>query len=401
MVDDIQIPKEVFDNQFTPIKADAGGETGEGKTTEQIAAEEEAKRVAAANATGEGTGDPPPPDPSLLSAADPKLVTSLEGLLTKEDGTLTEDEEKVLEDNLELVRSIANKEVPFVQQLMSEENLVQEGDFEDTYDGRVSYLKARDAVRDKVNIDNYFAQNPGLQQFKEHVIDNKLPVSTFLAQVNRPAVLDTEIRDVTETMGDDEKANLESINEQIVRANLKATGVDIATQTAIIEGAKTAGTLRNLALSSQANMKNIYETEIKRVNDQTIAQQNAAKGARDAEDLEVTNLIKSGKLTDSFTIPKTDEVTFGQYMVTPINDRGQTMADLKYSKLTLGERAVLDYIVFKEMKLPSVAKTNVMSRFKVGNKQNQKRQTKVKVSGGGPSLSTLDFVAMAKERNII
>lgn len=410
-MDHLQIPPEVIEKQFTPVdqnaqaaadkaaadKAAAEAAQGGGKTEEQLAEEKKAQELAASG--GQGGGDDDPPDMSLLTAADTTLVTDLETLLQKEDGTLTEEEEKRIEDNLPLVKAIANKEVPFVQKLMVEENLLESGEFEDTYEGRTAYLKERDKVRDKVSLENFFAENAVLKQFKEHVVDNKLPVATFMAQVNRPQVLDVKLVAPTEGMNESEIAAIDNINEKVVRANLQTTGVDATTTEAIISGAKTAGTLANMAKASQANMQGIYDKRVAEVNDKAIAERAAYKKQQEDEEKELVSLIRSNRLTDQFTIPKTDEVSFLQYATTHINDRGQTMADIKYEKLTLGQRAALDYIVFKDMKLPSVARTNVLARFKSGNTQNQKRQSQQVKPASNRHFSLQDFAKMAQEQS--
>jgi hypothetical protein len=116
---------------------------------------------------------------------------------------------------------------------------------------------------------------------------------------------------------------------------------------------------------------------------------------------EVTSLIKSGKLTTEFAIPKVDEVSFLQYETIKVNDKGQTMADIKYDKLSLGERAALDYIVFKNMKIPTISKSNVMDRFRTAKKSNEQRKVIIKPTATNPSFAGLNFRELAKGKNII
>jgi hypothetical protein len=205
------------------------------QTPEEI----EAARVAAAEVTAAAEAArlealETPPDPTLLTTADPKLVGGLEKILLKSEDELTKEDEEKLEANLELVKAIANKEVPFVQKWMEEEKYLEGATYEDTYEGRVSYVTDRDKVRDKTVLEQYFANNETLKAFKEHVIDNKLPIGSFMARINRPAILDSKVEDVTEVMTDEQRDTITSRNEAIVRTNLNATGVDEITATAKI-----------------------------------------------------------------------------------------------------------------------------------------------------------------------
>jgi len=357
---------------------------------------------------GAGTADDKPVDFSLLEGADEALVTDLERILaTENEADVSEADQKILDANLELVRAIANQEGTPFEQLRQNERYVESGEFEETAEGYQNYQTARDAVRDKEVITNFLDGAPKeVKDLYEHVVTNKHPINTFMAQVNRPPVLDVVIGTVKTDTPEVDKNNILAVQEEVVRINLTSTGMDKTTIDGVITAAKAGGTLEGMAKSSQESMKTRYSQEIETENTRVKGLQDAeiAKAAKEMADAEA--LIKTGKLTPNISIPKVDEANFIAYLKKPINDKGQTMADIKYNELSLEERTAIDYIVYKGLKLPNTTKSSVLDKYRIGKKNNDSRKPTKTSSGGATSsnkmsLGKLNLRKMAEDANAL
>lgn len=390
-----------------PIKKEE--EEEEKKTPEEIEAEKviadkaEEERIAAGGAPVKSPEEEVI-DLSLLEDADTTLVNGLEDILKKDEADLTPEETKQLEDNEDLVRAIVNKDITIIDQLSGTENFVQEGTFEDSLEGIQSYLVERDKTRDKNVVTDFLESYPEVNALYEHTIVGKKPLITFLAQQNKPAILDSKIEAITESMTDDQKANITTVHEAIVTANLKASGIDDVTIAATIEGAKTKGTLKPLADSSLVSMNKNFNDQLAAVDKVATEKADSAKLAVDAEIEKVKTMIRGGKLIDTVGVSKTDEGNFIKYMSIPINEKGETLADKKYNELTLAQRTAIDYFVYTNFKLPIRMKGSVADKFRVANKANSQRKVvsvKSSTSERAGMMKGFDREAIAKNLGYI
>jgi hypothetical protein len=385
-----------------------------GKTPEQIEEEKRADETASAAIDDKGSGSDDKggsqddkggqeeivADLSLLEDANPELVTNLEAVLDKAEDQLSEEESKLIEDNKDLVVAIVNKDVTLIDQLRENENYVQEGKFEDSVDGFQSYLSARDELRDKQTVESFLEERPELKSYYEHVVVNKNPPATYFARQNKPAILDTKIEKVTESMSDDQKKAVTSVQESVVRANLKSNGMDDSIIAGVVETAKANGTLESMATNSLDSMNKTYNSQIEAAEKTFREQEQARIDAEKAEIDKAVGIVKGGRILDNLNVPKADENNFVKFISTPINAKGETMADKKYSELSLAQRTAIDYIIYKDFKLPFGRISTVADRFKGAKKANDARRQTSRSKGDSSregNVSAISRENIAKE----
>jgi len=164
---------------------------------------------------------------------------------------------------------------------------------------------------------------------------------------------------------------------------------------------KARGAKENLGKTHKANV----DAKVK-------AEEDALK-QQEEENRQVIAQLDKIITTNSFNgsqIPVADVKAFKDAMFRPVNQNGDTLMDVKRSKLNLEQRALIDYIIFKDFKVTGLAnkpKDVKKFEFKKNNEENDKRKGG-RMSGGssgsgkddnskGGSLDIKSFLASRQQ----
>jgi len=222
---------------------------------------------------------------------------------------------------------------------------------------------------------NYFATVPGMKAFYDHVVVEQRSIETFMARNEKPAFLNIPVKEITSDMGEENKVKAENNLKALIKLDLQNKGVgedDIEDFIALAESGN------KLYEKGKAAKDSLTKSHTAAVEAKLKAEeQQKAADAKQIEE-ETTALIAMIDKNDfnGISIPATDLKAFKEAM-TRKDGRGNTLLDYKRAKLTLAQFALLDYLVFKDVKIPGLSKavttTNRKFSFKKAAEENDAR----------------------------
>jgi len=324
-------------------------------------------------------------------------------LAEKGEENLTDEEKKFLEDNAEAVEAYVSKDNS-VLQLMQAEGFLEEGTFDNSMEGLQAYLAKRDEVAFEKKLQNYFEDQPMLKQVKEH-LDKKLPIQSLFMRQQKPAILANELPKITDEMDDKAKANVTKVYEQLIRQAYKSKGVDDVAIEAIVKTAQDGGKMADTAEAAKQMLSADFDAQIEAYEKEEQAAVDAQLEALQQERNQAIEIVTKNDFGGGLKIPTADIEGFKNYVGKVVKSDGvTTMSDEKYSKLTLAQKLWLDYIVYKDFKLPNIVTNTSKLLFGKANKDNSKRTPPGGGSGGSASRSgsipLLDFEGIANSKKL-
>lgn len=333
--------------------------------TKAKADEEEKKKNEASKENNEGNEGEEGDDNEL---SEDEINSKLEELNSKKPEELTEEDKKFL-DKYESPEEI----VVVKKELEGTFGVKLEGDYSNGVDGLKSIVK--DAVPQlvKQTFIESLQQIPYMKEFYEHVTQGK-SIDTFLLQNTQPDVSKIDIKEVTATMSDTEK--LEALNTQrtLLHQELMEKGMSKKDADDFVKFQEDTGKLFERAKEAKNNLVALD----KQKREELIKQENEALAQREKDVQEIRkqaeSIIDSNNF-DGLQIPVEDIKKFKEAVFKPIDDKGNTLLAYKYSKLSLGKRLIIDYLVANDLKTKGLTQKKVEEQFSFNkaNEENSKR----------------------------
>lgn len=302
-----------------------------------------------------------------------KINSKLEELAAKEETDLTDEDKAFIEEHSQQEADIVTS---FKQELESAYGIELGDKYDNSSDGIKTVLS--DAVPKLVNagILEALATVPYMKEFYEHIQSGR-SINTFLTKNEKPAFESIEIKNPNEISEEQKPVVLKNLKE-LITLDLKSKGNTEDDINNLLNLYEAGGTLFDKAKLAKEGLTKTHKANVEaqtKAEEQRIEQQQQ-------EQVREYNTIKDIIQKNDFngvSIPAVDLKGFTDAMLKPLNQQGITLMDGKREKLTLAQRALIDYIVYKDFKnLGLTAKTTKGVDFSKLKQENNKR--------GGPKL---------------
>lgn len=356
----------------TTTKTPAPGELSEEeklKLAEQEIAAKKAAEEAAKKAAGGGGGNPNEQEEEDEPTPE-EIQSKLDELAEKEESTLT-DEEK------EFIQKYTSDDADEITTVKNELESTYGVQLAEKYENGVDGLKAlaQDLVptlAQKLFV-NSLASIPHMKEFYEHVTAG-YSIDTFLDKNIKPKFETIEVKEVDELADEATKTKATENYKEILRMNLSQKGLSSDDIEAMIDLHLAKGSLYEKAKAAKEelvkNHKASIDAKIKaeedRIANELKAQEEVFKAAQ--------KIIDSNNF-GGLSIPVTDLKSFKEAALVADRD-GYTLIDRKREKLTLEQRLLIDYLVYKDFKgigLTAKPSEKTVFSFKKANKENNSR----------------------------
>ncbi len=298
-----------------------------------------------------------------------EIQATLDELAELEEAKLTDEQKEFIK---KYTASEAS-EIDNVKSLLEETYGVK---LEAKYDNGIDGLKqlTNDVV--PVVAENMFKEAMGnvpyLKEFYEHVISGR-SINTFLAKNETPSFEKVVIKPYADLDGA-EKTNAIKDLKDLVKMDLTMKGNAEEDVNSLLDLYEANGSLYDKGKQAKENLSKTHKANVQARVDQEEArikqiEQDALKEIKD-----LTSIIDKNSIV-GLAIPDGDIKSFKEALFKPIDNKGNTRLDLMREKLTLEQRGFIDYIIFKEFKLPTFKKSEQSKSFNFTKKSqdNNKR----------------------------
>lgn len=338
------------------------------------AAQKEADEKAAAATTAATTppkGTPEGQEPE--EEGEEVIQANLDKLAEKDEATLTPEEKAYIQKYTgEQLDEIGTVKQNFEQKF----GVKLEGQYSNDEVGLVKLAEDVTKVKAQHLLVNYFEKIPYMKEFFNHVAVEKRGIETFLEKNTPPTHKTIPLKQTADS--NDEILNNKIINDQktLVRLDLLSKGMKEEDANDFINLFEDKGNLYDKAKEAfnsldskhQANLDARLKAEEARIQaeDQAVEQEYKAMEA-----------ILDSNNFDGVALPAADVKAFKAAMLNPIDDEGRTLIDYKRHKLNLAQRALIDYFIFKDLKIQGLGAaaqaSNKKFSFKKAALENDKR----------------------------
>lgn len=374
----------------------AGGElTPEQKlaAAEKVIADKAAAEKAAAEAANGNKGDEGKDGPTAE-----EIEAKLAELAAKDQATLTDEEKEFVDKNKpsELDAVSAAK-----VDLETTYGVKLDGKYENNPEG-VKQL-ANDLapmVAEKLLL-NTLQQVPGAAELFQHLREGK-SVDTYLTKSATPAFEGIEIKDAEGVEDQAIKDKLISNQKAILEMGYKAKGIKDKDIKGLIDLKEAAGELFEAAKETKKELSDAHKASVQV---QLKAEEDRIKADEEANAKIITDIrgILSKNDFAGVAIPA-DKIKGFEAAVLNTDKDGYTALDYSRAKLTLGQRLLIDYIVYSDFKnLGFSPKTSPKPfDFKQAKDENAQRDGS-KLRGAGDNklpefnIASFDFSAINKK----
>jgi len=232
-------------------------------------------------------------------------------------------------------------------------------------------------------------------------------IETFLAKNEKPAFESIDIKPIAD-LDDTQKATMISNLKSLISMDLKSKGVDDDTITNLTALYEANGTLFDKAKASKEGLIKTHKANVEAKIKAEEAQIEQDRVTAQKEINAVREMITKNDINGT-SIPAGDIKAFSDAMFKPVNAQGDTLMDVKRNKLTLAQRALIDYIVFKDFKVTGLAtktptKSFDFSKIKSENDKRKGGRTNGASSTGddnrGKGIQSIDIKNFLQKQTI-
>lgn len=369
--------------KFTP----QGSPSPDAKTPEQLAAEEAAKKAQQQNNTGGGDNPPTKTDDELfaelqtaISTKYPDTKFDADGNLVKEDGTVVLTADKV---ETEFAEFIPTPQASPVQQLAEQLGI----ELKDAQGNPIDYGNTPEAVGKFVQdlipmvqqqaLEQLYAQIPNAREVLQHLASGQ-SLEAFKPKVDYSKL---------EIAKDNKEQHLQVVTERFMlqpnttkeEAEAYAKAV-IANGDSYAEAEKAKAALATYQSQKEAaNLRLKQEAEDKQRRELT-AYYNQLKT------LVESPVIKTP--SGQFSVKPEERQNFYNYITKPVNQRGETQADIDLSKASTEVQLLIQYAMFNKFDLAKITTERAATKQAEG----LKKFIADRITGGeAPGKTTVDL----------
>lgn len=367
---------------------------------EALIAKQEADRLAAQQnggaGKGEGEGEGDEGDEGEGDEPTPEEIQSkLDELASKEEATLSDDEkafiEKYTQEQLDEITSAK-------KQIEETYGLQLESQYDNSPEGLINLVKDAAPALAQSMFAEALEQIPYMKDFYNHIVKEGKGIETFLTKNAKPSFETIEFKALDGIEDEAIKTKMVGNYKQLIQLDLKGKGISEDDITTFVELYEAKGNLYDKAKEAKESLKARHQAS---VDAQLKAEEDRIK-AEEAQTLETIKQVEKIIETNNYNgvqIPAADIKSFKEAMIKPVDEQGRTLMDYKRAKLTLEQRALIDYIVFKDLKNIALAKKDVSKAFsfsKAKNENNKRTPKLVNASNGQTPNITLKNVDFSK-----
>lgn len=337
--------------------------------------------------------------------SDEQIQGKLDDLAKKEETQLTEEDKKFIQQYTEEQLDEVNTAR---KHLESKYNVKIEGTFENSPEGLLALTEAATQVRAAQKVVTMLDTVPYMKEFYQHVVVEKRSIDTFLDKNRQPDFKTIKLEQVAD-------ANDEVKNNQIITNQKRLLTLDLVSKGMaqddidnLINIHEDKGTLFDKAKEAQNNLDKRYKENL----DVKLKSEESRIKSEEATQEAIYN--KAVAMLDSnnfegLSLPSEDIKGFKEATTKVIDDDGNTLLDLKRSKLTLGQRMIIDYIVYKDLKNIGLTEAKTLNKkfsFKKAADINNERGGG-RIKGGGDNfqqtqnLGNINFTKIKVEHQTI
>jgi len=307
---------------------------------------------------------------------DTEIQAKLDELAKKDEKDLSDDDKKIIEKFAS--KETDKDEITIVKDELEATYGIK---LQEKYENNIQGFKAvaNDIAPElaKQMFYNALSTVPHMKEFYEHMTGNK-SIETFLVGNTKPVFEGIELKDTAGIEDEKVRERLVLNQKSLIEMDFKSKGLTDEDIRAFIDLTEAKGELYSRAKLSKESLTKIHKDNVEQAqkaeNDRIVKEQE--ENNKLVKDLE---LIIEKNDFDGASIPTTDLKLFKEAMFKPVDKEGRTLLDYKRAKLTLSQRALIDYIVFKDLKIVGLAakQQSKSFTFKKANEDNDKRK------GGG------------------
>lgn len=360
---------------------------------EKIAAEEKARKEKAAGEDGSEEEE----EEDELSEED---QVKLKEIQAKEEDQLTDEEKEFLEKHAPTPTLIDSIKDDF-------EDLVGEpieGEFENNNEGAKNLVSIA-ATKIATNlVKEHFTKNPEFAKVYNHIITEGRSLDTLLKKEVKPDFLSIELKDISDTNNEEENNKIIENQKKVISNYLEKKGNSPDDIKIILEAHETNNKLFDKAKEAKQALVTDYEASVKIALEQE-EQEKIAAAEKVKEQWDTVNKIISTNTFDrGLKIPVTDIKAFKEALFNR-DVRGISLMDQKRAKLSLADRVLLDYFIWKDFKVKGLdsKKSNTSLDFSKAVEKNKKRKSADIISDGNKdkefNIKNVDFGKLMKSAN--
>lgn len=352
----------------TDINTQTPEQKAAAEAASKVQADAAAKAAAEGNKGGEGDKDKTPnPD-----GTDEQIQAKLDELAKLDETKLTDDQKKFIEkytaDNSDEITTVK-------QHFETKWGIKVDGEFTNDIEGFTQLSEKVGSARAKQMLINHLETVPYMKAFYDHVVVEKRGIETFLDKNKQPEFKTIKLEQVNDSNDATKNEAITSNQRAIITMDLKSKGNSAEEIDIMLKHYEDKGVLYDKSVEAQKGLDVKYKANL----DAKLAAEKAAIDAEEAENkatfTKVISMIDSNNF-GGVSIPAEDIKVFKEAMTKVIDEEGHTVMDYKRAKLTLEQRAMLDYFVFKDLKVPGLGTpkaANKVFTFKKAAKDNEDR----------------------------
>jgi len=277
---------------------------------------------------------------------DEQIQSKLTELEAKDEAQYTEEEKQFIQKYAE---AEADEITAVKQNYETKYGIKLEGEYTNDMEGFTKLSEDVGRVRAEQIFVSHLESVPYMKDFYQHVVLEKKSFETFFEKNRQPEFKSIKLEQVSDDNDDNKNKTVLDNQKALITMDLKSKGMADDDISNLIELYEDKGNLFDKAKES-------YNSLDKRHKEIVDAKLKAEEARIQAEEQQQKELItKVSQMVDSnnfggVSIPADDVKAFKQALFQPIDDQGNTLMDLKRQKMTLEQRVLVDYLVFKELK---------------------------------------------------
>ena len=322
-------------------------------------------------------------DSSKAESDDAKKAKELSA---KSEDELTDEEKEFLTNYNEKANNIVDK----VKQALVGDNQDIKLDKTYTNDGQGIVDLTNDVVEAKaaLKFNEFIKSDPSIEKLYKHFVIEKRGLETFLRSNSKPD--HKAIKLEKESESNDEAKNNQIIENQraMVSMLLQKRGVGADEIKVLLDNYEDSKKLYDKAVEASKTLDKEDSAEKQAMLDAeqaAIEQENKARQAAINKVKEVVGKNDFG----GFKIPKEDLQPFLKALVEPINDEGLTRMDvLRNQRLSIEREVLIDYLLYKDMKVPGISNLSKQART-LAFVKGKKGATRNPLRGAGDGGETI------------
>ena len=305
---------------------------------------------------------------------DEQIQTKLDALSNKQESELTDEDKAFIEKYTAEELDEINATRQALETRYANYGVKLEGQYTNDEAGLAQLTDDAAYQVAQKQVDAYFTQVPALAEFYQHVIKEGRSIETLIEKSRTPEFKTVKLEQTSDSNDEGKNNTIIANQKKILSMHLASKGLtpdDIETFTTLYED---KGTLYDKA-------KEAYQALEKGHKERVDATLKAEQDRIEAEQKEIKETFdKVVKMVDTnnfggLSIPAADLKLFKEAL-TKTDREGYTLIQHKRANLSLEQRVLLDYFVFKDLKVANLQTAQAANRkftFKNRAEQNNER----------------------------